>query len=44
MVKGVKLVMCIAHDKDTCYYMSGEFGGIASIRVEAKLCPNRLER
>jgi hypothetical protein len=39
VVKGVKLVMCIAHDEDTCHYMSGEFGGMASTRVEAKLCP-----
>jgi hypothetical protein len=31
--------MCIAHDEDTCHYMSGEFGGMASTRVEAKLCP-----
>jgi hypothetical protein len=24
VVKGVKLVMSIAHDEDTCHYMSGE--------------------
>jgi hypothetical protein len=41
VVKGVKLVMCIAHDEDTCHYMSGEFGGMASTRVEAKLCPSQ---
>ena len=39
MVKGVKLVMCNAHDQDTCHYMSGEFEGKVSTRVEAKLCP-----
>ena len=39
MVKGVKLVMCNAYDQDTCHYMSGEFEGKASTRVEAKLCP-----
>ena len=35
MVNGVKLVMC----KDTCHYMSGEFGAMAATQVAAKLCP-----
>jgi hypothetical protein len=39
VVKGVKWVMCNAHDQDTCYYMSGEFTAMAAIRVAAKLCP-----
>jgi hypothetical protein len=41
VVKGVKLVMCIAHDENTCHYMSGEFGGMASTQVEAKLCQGK---
>ena len=36
MVKGVKLVMC---NKDTCHYMSGEFGAMVATPVVAKLCP-----
>ena len=26
-------------DQDTCQVLNGEFGGMASTRVEAKLCP-----
>ena len=37
MVKGVKLVMY----KDTCHYMSGEFGAMAATLVAAKLCPKQ---
>ena len=39
MVKGVKLVMCITHDQDTCHVLSGEFGARAATRVAAKHCP-----
>jgi hypothetical protein len=38
-LRGVKLVMCIAQDQDTCHSMNGEFGGRAPTRVGAKLCP-----
>ena len=38
--------MCNAHDQDTCQVdqdtcqvLNGEFGGMASTRVEANLCP-----
>ena len=37
MVKGVKLVMCIAHDQDMCHVLSGKFGAKAATRVAAKL-------
>ena len=39
--KGVKLVMCIAHDLDTCQVMNGWFGARATTQVVAKLCPKK---
>ena len=35
-LRGVKLVMCNAHDQDTCHILNGEFRA----RVAAKLCPS----
>ena len=29
-------------DQDTCQVLNGEFGGMASTRVEAQLCPNNI--
>ena len=40
-VKGVKLVMCIAHDLDICQVMNGWFGARATTQVAAKLCPKK---
>ena len=41
-LKGVKLVMCIAHDQDTCHILNGEFRARAATRVAAKLCPPQI--
>jgi hypothetical protein len=38
-LRGVKLVMCIAHDQDTCHILNGEFRARAATWVAAKLCP-----
>jgi hypothetical protein len=39
-LRGVKLVMCNAHDQDTCHILNGKFRARAATRVAAKLCPN----
>ena len=33
VVKGVKLVMCIAHDQDMCHVLSGKFGAKAATQT-----------
>jgi hypothetical protein len=38
-VKGVKFVMCIAHDLNTCHVMNGWFGARAATQVVGKFCP-----
>ena len=38
-LRGVKLVMCNAHDQDTCHILNGEFRARVATRIAAKLCP-----
>ena len=40
-LRDVKLVMCNAHDQDTCHILNGEFRAKAATRVAAKLCPTQ---
>ena len=42
-LRDVKLVMCIAHDQDTCHILNGEFRAKAATRSAAKLCPSDFD-
>ena len=39
IVKGFKLIMCKAHDQDTCHLMNGKFLARAVTRFVTKHCP-----